>query len=53
MTAAFVLGRVAFENFVDELIVLLRELEWSIRIIFGSISMDLKGIAGNSCAGRE
>lgn len=34
-----VLGWVAFEDFFDELVVLLRELEGYIRIIFGSITM--------------
>jgi hypothetical protein len=34
-----VLGRVAFENLIDEFVVLLCELEWDVRIIFGGISM--------------
>lgn len=34
-----VLGRVAFEDLIDELVVLLGELEGDVRIIFGGISM--------------
>ena len=34
-----VLGRVAFEDLVNELVVLLRELKGDVRIVFGGISM--------------
>jgi hypothetical protein len=35
----FVLGRVAFEDLVNELVVLLRELKGDVRIVSGGISM--------------
>lgn len=48
-----VLRWIAFEDLLNELVVLLSELEGDTRIIFGGISMDVESVACNSCAGYE